>query len=130
MNKTIFKIFNSLKGKKISTSDLKSASKKALNLGINAKDFLLLINLIKDVKNKKYHLDKKAFITLTAAILYVVIPTDAVCDFIPILGWIDDSIIVAFIVKNYSYLINNYKNFLENKKKSKSNCTAPKILDI
>lgn len=116
MNKTIFKIFNSLKGKKISTSDLKSASKKALNLGINAKDFLLLIKLIKDVKNKKYHLDKKAFITLTAAILYVVIPTDAVCDFIPILGWIDDSIIVAFIVKNYSYLINNYKNFLEDKK--------------
>ena len=116
MNKTIFKIFNSLKEKKISTSDLKSASKKALNLGINAKDFLLLIKLIKDVKNKKYHLDKKAFITLTAAILYVVIPTDAVCDFIPILGWIDDSIIVAFIVKNYSYLINNYKNFLEDKK--------------
>lgn len=122
MNKTIFKIFNSLKGKKISTSDLKSASKKALNLGINAKDFLLLINLIKDVKNKKYHLDKKAFITLTAAILYVVIPTDAVCDFIPILGWIDDSIIVAFIVKNYSYLINNYKIFLEDKKNKEEVC--------
>ena len=32
---------------------------------------------------------------LIAAILYIVLPTDAVPDFIPLVGWVDDLLVLA-----------------------------------
>ena len=116
MNKLIFKFFKKFQGRKISSEDLKLAFKKALNLGASAQDFLLIINLVKDTKNKKYKLDKKYLIILSAAIIYVVVPIDAVSDLIPGVGWIDDATLIGYVARGYAEVLKDYKNFCENKK--------------
>lgn len=116
MNKLILKFFKKFQGRKISSEDLKLAFKKAMNLGASAQDFLLIVNLVKDTKNKKYKLDKKYLIILSAAIIYVVVPIDAVSDLIPGVGWIDDATLIGYVARGYAEVLKDYKTFCENKK--------------
>ncbi|MGL4787866.1 MAG: YkvA family protein, partial [Cetobacterium sp.] len=99
MDKLIIKFFKKFQGRKISSQDLKLALKKAMNLGASAEDFLLIINLVKDTKNRKYKLDKKYLVILTAAIIYVIVPIDAVSDLIPGVGWIDDATLIGYVAR-------------------------------
>ncbi|MGL5918534.1 MAG: YkvA family protein [Cetobacterium sp.] len=111
MNNVAMKFFKSFQGKKLSSQDLKLAVKKAMNLGATAEDLLLIINLVKDTKNKKYKLDKKCILILSAAILYVVSPVDAISDFIPIAGWVDDATIIGYVARAYCDILRDYKAF-------------------
>ncbi|MGL4997726.1 MAG: YkvA family protein [Cetobacterium sp.] len=111
MNKVILKFFKSFEGRKLTSNDLKLAVKKAINLGSTTEDLLLIINLIKDTKNKKYKLDKKSFFILTAAIVYVISPIDAVSDFIPVLGWVDDASVIGYVARAYCGVLKDYKDF-------------------
>ncbi|MBC2851849.1 DUF1232 domain-containing protein [Cetobacterium sp. 8H] len=116
MNKIILKFFKKFQGRKLSTQDLTSAIKKAMNLGAHADDLLLIVNLIKDTKNKKYKLEKKYILILTGAIIYVVSPVDAVSDVIPGLGWLDDGTLIAYVARSYSDILRDYKEFCKNQK--------------
>ncbi|MGL5089076.1 MAG: YkvA family protein [Cetobacterium sp.] len=120
MNKVILKFFKSFEGRKLTSNDLKLAVKKAMNLGSTTEDLLLIINLIKDTKNKKYKLDKKSLFILTAAIVYVISPIDAVSDFVPVLGWVDDASVIGYVARAYCGVLKDYKDFstknLEKKK--------------
>ncbi|MEG0069892.1 YkvA family protein [Cetobacterium sp.] len=116
MNKIILKFFKKFQGRKISTQDLTTAIKKAMNLGAHADDLLLIVNLIKDTKNKKYILEKKYILILTGAIIYVVSPVDAVSDVIPGLGWLDDGTLIAYVARSYSDILRDYKEFCKNQK--------------
>lgn len=115
MNKLIIKFFKKFQGRKISSEDLKLALKKAMNLGASTEDFLLIVNLIKDTKNKKYKLDKKYLVILSAAIIYVVVPIDAVSDLIPGAGWIDDATLIGYVTRGYAEVLKDYKEFCKNK---------------
>ncbi|MGL5356391.1 MAG: YkvA family protein [Cetobacterium sp.] len=114
MNRVISKVFKSFEGRKLTSNDLKSAVKKAMNLGATTEDLLLIINLIKDTKNKKYKLDKKCLFILTTAIVYVISPIDAISDFIPVAGWIDDATVISYIARSYCNVLREYKEFKEN----------------
>ncbi|WP_297596076.1 YkvA family protein [uncultured Cetobacterium sp.] len=116
MNKIIFKFFKKFQGKKITAQDLTNALKKSINLGVYADDLLLIVNLIKDTKNKKYRLEKKHFLILTGAIVYVISPIDAVSDLIPGLGWVDDGILISYVARSYSDVLRDYKEFIKNNK--------------
>jgi uncharacterized membrane protein YkvA (DUF1232 family) len=48
---------------------------------------------------------------IVGAILYVVSPIDAIPDFLPIIGWIDDIAIVGLAMNKLSNLIAEYKRF-------------------
>ncbi|MGL5175148.1 MAG: YkvA family protein [Cetobacterium sp.] len=111
MDKIILKFFKSFSGKKLTSKDLKLAVKKAMNLGATAEDLLLIINLIKDTKNKKYKLDKKCFFILTTAIVYVIAPIDAVSDLIPVAGWVDDATLIGYVARSYADVLRDYKEF-------------------
>ena len=116
MDKLIIKFFKKFQGRKISSQDLKLALKKAMNLGASAEDFLLIINLVKDTKNRKYKLDKKYLVILTAAIIYVIVPIDAVSDLIPGVGWIDDATLIGYVARGYAEVLKDYKDFCNKKK--------------
>ncbi|WP_432205116.1 YkvA family protein [Cetobacterium somerae] len=116
MNKLIIQFFKKFQGRKISSQDLKLAVKKAMNLGASAEDLLLIVNLVKDTKNKKYKLDKKYLVILSAAIIYVIAPIDAVSDFIPGVGWIDDATLIGYVARGYAEVLRDYKEFCKNKK--------------
>lgn len=114
MDKIILKFFNSFKGRKLNSHDLKLAIKKAMNLGATTEDLLLIINLIKDTKNKKYKLNKKCFFILTTAIVYVITPIDAVSDIIPVAGWLDDATLIGYVARSYADVLREYKEFCKN----------------
>jgi len=46
---------------------------------------------------------------ISAAILYVVSPIDAIPDLIPFFGWTDDIAVVGFAMKHLSEVLFDYK---------------------
>lgn len=79
----------------INDIDFNKGKKKSKFLGENADKFLLLLDLAKDIKNGKYKMSKGKIALLIATILYVISPIDAIPDFIPFIGWLDDIGIVS-----------------------------------
>lgn len=47
-------------------------------------------------------------IVLLAGLLYVVLPTDVLMDFLPVLGWIDDAAVLNFILHTEQKEISEY----------------------
>jgi uncharacterized membrane protein YkvA (DUF1232 family) len=54
----------------------------------------------KALRNPKYR-----WAAIIAALFYLISPLDIVPDAIPILGWIDDSVIASFVVAEVSQLV-------------------------
>ena len=106
-------IFNSMKSNKISDEDLHKAEEKAKNLNDYMKDFMLLIDMCKDSINGKYPIDKWNLSIIIGTIIYVVSPIDAIPDFIPVVGWLDDATIVGYALSKLAQEISNYKAFKE-----------------
>jgi uncharacterized membrane protein YkvA (DUF1232 family) len=52
------------------------------------------------IRNPKYR-----WLLIGASVLYLISPIDIVPDFIPIIGWIDDGIIVTLLVTEVSALL-------------------------
>ena len=64
--------------------------------------------MLKAVKSGKYQLSKWAIAAIIGAIIYVVSPIDAVPDFIPVAGWLDDGAVVTAVVKGLEEVIKAY----------------------
>lgn len=96
---------------KVTKKDLATAEQKAGNLKDKMKDFLLLIDMFKDVTAGHYHVSTSTLLTLGGAILYVVSPLDAIPDIIIGLGWTDDALVIGYVIKQLSGEINRYKIF-------------------
>lgn len=114
MNRKIFSFLKNFQGKKINLKKLMEAERKASELGIHAKDLLLIVNLVRDCLKGNYRIEKKHLAVLIGAIVYVVSPVDAVIDTIPVLGWIDDGTVIAYVSKNYCDVLKGYKEFTTN----------------
>lgn len=96
----------------ISFNDLKKAENIATKLDKHTNDFLLIIKMIKDVLNGNFKLNPVDLTTMTALIIYVVSPIDAIPDFIPIVGLIDDISLIGFILVKYTHILEDYKNHI------------------
>lgn len=101
--------FNKYQKSDISDSDLKKATKKAGNLGDQMKNFTLLLSMIKDSFSGKFNIPNIDKGIIIGAIIYVVSPIDAVPDFIPFIGWLDDIAIVGIAMNKLSSLVSKYK---------------------
>lgn len=110
MNEEEQKYFNDFKKSEITETDMKKAVTKSNKLGNNKNNFIILIKMLKDSINGKYNLPTWAIATITGAIIYVISPIDAVPDILPIVGWTDDSAVVATVVATLGKLISDYKN--------------------
>ena len=97
------------KSNQISNENLKKGKAKVKKLGNEKEnDFLLLIEMLKAVKSGKYQLSKWAIAAIIGAIIYVVSPIDAVPDFIPVAGWLDDGAVVTAGLKGLKEIIKAY----------------------
>ena len=109
--KRMFRLFKQLSSKNISGNDLDQADKKVSFLEDRADDFKVLIAMCRDSLAGKYKIDKWSLSIIVGTILYVVSPIDAVPDFIPLIGWVDDVTIVGYAIKRLSEEIVKYRQF-------------------
>jgi|LGVE01.1.fsa_nt_gb uncharacterized membrane protein YkvA (DUF1232 family) len=73
-------------------------------------DFVLLYNMVTD---KKFKINKTAYIAIAGALAYVVLPIDVIPDFIPGVGFIDDVFVVGIVMKSISDEIERYKSYCQ-----------------
>ena len=95
----------------INNSDIEKATEKAGNLKEQMDNFMLMISMVKDSWNGKFQINKMDMAIIVGAILYVVSPIDAIPDFIPVVGWMDDIAIVGLAMSKLSGIISEYKAF-------------------
>lgn len=55
--------------------------------------------MIRDVLNGRYKMSLFTTAVVVVSILYIVFPFDLVPDYIPVLGWIDDGVLLFFLLK-------------------------------
>lgn len=71
-------------------------------------NFKLLFDMIID---KEYAVDKKTYLIIAGAVAYVVFPIDIIPDFMIGVGFLDDAFVLAYVTKQLSSEIENYKIF-------------------
>ena len=76
-------------------------------------DFILLYEMI---THPKYKLSTKVKATIAGTLAYVVLPIDAIPDFLPVVGLLDDAFILAWTIKTLNEEIENFKLFKKNDK--------------
>lgn len=99
----------------INFNDLKNAEETATNLGKHSNDFLLILRMIRDVFYGNFKLNPVDLATIVALIVYVISPVDAIPDFIPIVGFIDDISLIGYILVKYKNILEDYQSNLDNK---------------
>ena len=72
------------------------------------KNILLLADMLGDAGKGKYRLSRSTVATTTFALIYFLLPLDAIIDYIPLLGYLDDATVVAIVMKVIKGEINNY----------------------
>ncbi|ELR97076.1 YkvA family protein [Gloeocapsa sp. PCC 73106] len=59
----------------------------------------------KNLRNSKYR-----WALIVGGLLYLVTPTDISPDFLPILGWLDDGVIITLLLSEFSESLLDYRN--------------------
>ena len=86
--------------------EIRKAKKLARFLGEFSENFLVIIRLVEAVIKGEYQIETWNLIKLIGAIMYVILPLDAVPDAIAV---------VAEILKSMADIINDFKKWEENK---------------
>lgn len=102
-------------------SELGKANKKAE--AVNAESFKgifgevkLLLELISSYRKKEYtHISRGLIVAALAAVMYFVSPVDAIFDFIPGLGYVDDVFVLSYVLKKLREELANFQIWKNNK---------------
>ena len=108
---------------------LLSKTKEILNLSASSdklyklkEQIETLINMIKDYANGNYKdIPWKAISAISAALLYLLLPTDIVPDFLPVVGLLDDAFIIGLCIKLFNDEIEKYKSWKNGHLNNKEN---------
>jgi len=100
--------------KNFDINDIKNFIEKNKNLEF-IEDVKILFSIISDSIKGKYKIDKKTYLIIAGALMYVALPTDLIPDFIPGVGFIDDAFVIGATIKTIKDEIENYKRFLNEK---------------
>ncbi|TXE10742.1 DUF1232 domain-containing protein [Gelidibacter salicanalis] len=96
--------------------ELKTKFKNNKNLLHYWEDFKLLFSLIRDYSKGIYtQIPWLSIVSIGAALAYILSPIDAIPDFIPVVGLIDDAAVFAFCLRLLSKDIEDYKNWKDNR---------------
>ena len=72
-------------------------------------DFRTLYAMMEDREFKVQNVSKVA---IGGALAYVVLPADVIPDFIPIVGWLDDALVLKLVMDSARGEIAGYRSFL------------------
>ena len=86
-----------------------------------SKNICNLCDLISDYLDGTYtNLPLATILASVAGILYLVLPLDALADFIPVLGWLDDAAVLRFVILTEQNDINEYLEWKANQENSEN----------
>jgi len=71
--------------------------------------------LFRMLGDKQFHMTWATRGMILAALVYFVLPTDATPDFIPLIGYLDDTMIVGFVIKRLATEIERYRGYREDR---------------
>ncbi|MBF0240354.1 MAG: DUF1232 domain-containing protein [SAR324 cluster bacterium] len=114
--------------KTVDTSDLEKAAQQGweriIELGNNTpeplkqlwNDIQWMVDLIKDYWDGTYReIPWASLAAIVAAIIYFVSPLDAIPDFIPVIGYLDDATVIGFALAMVKEDLLQYKKWKESK---------------
>jgi uncharacterized membrane protein YkvA (DUF1232 family) len=73
------------------------------------KNVRVLYSLFKDAVNGKYKLPPASVAMIGGGLLYFILPTDLIPDFIPVIGYLDDLAVLTTIMNTLSKEIREYR---------------------
>ena len=77
-----------------------------------AADVPVMVNMVKDYTRKKYRrVPLKTITMITAALIYLVNPNDAVPDYLPGVGYLDDAAVMNFVLVSVKEDVEKYKEW-------------------
>lgn len=71
-------------------------------------DVKLLFSMMHD---KEFKLQSSTMMSIGGALAYVVLPTDVIPDFIPLMGWVDDALVLKLVMDSAKGEISRFRQF-------------------
>lgn len=94
---------------------LKEKLKDSSYLERFTKDLMLFMSLVKDYYQGNYRdVPYKTISAVVVGLLYVLNPIDVIPDFIPIIGYIDDALVLTFCLKLIEKDLEKYQTWKNN----------------
>ncbi|MBS1536227.1 MAG: DUF1232 domain-containing protein [Bacteroidetes bacterium] len=85
---------------------------KAATSRLSIRRLLREIKLLSEmIRNRNFSLQWKSKAIALAGLAYFLLPTDAIPDFIPFVGYIDDGAVIAAVLRMLASEIERYSNF-------------------
>ena len=104
---------------------LKEKLAESSNLKRFTTDILLFLSLVKDYSQGNYRdIPYKTISAVVIGLLYILNPIDIIPDFIPVIGYIDDALIVAFCLRMVEKDLHKYQAWKQAQKKQASDTGA------
>lgn len=96
--------------------DIEATLKKVPGVGNLLSDVPLLVSLVKSYINGEYkEIPYNSIVAVIATLLYVISPIDIIPDVIPVVGFADDAMAVAFCIKMIHDDLEKYKAWRDHK---------------
>ena len=70
-------------------------------------------NMLKDFREGRYELPWKSVAAIVAALLYFISPIDLIPDFIPVIGYLDDAVVIGFVLELIKDDLEKYREYKE-----------------
>ena len=88
------------------------------------KNVRVLYSLFKDTVDGKYKLPPASLAMIGGGLLYFILPTDLIPDFIPVIGYLDDLAVLTTIMNTLNKEIKEYRVWQDPENKTHSNNTS------
>ena len=116
----------------LKTKEIFKAMQSSGKLYIFKDKIEISISMIKDYISGNYkNVPWKVISAIGASLLYLLLPFDAIADFFPLIGLLDDAFIIGLCIKSFNdeiekyrewkYRIYDYTEYIEDKEESKEN---------
>ncbi len=75
----------------------------------------VFVSLLRSYQRKEYtEIPYKSLIAIAGALIYFLAPVDLIPDFIPVVGYVDDAAVLAFVLTQVKKDVDAYKQWRDN----------------